>query len=315
MFGKIVLLSASVITVIPGTRAVKPRVSNVNIQITPLIYQKASYIVVKSEGSTSAPSTISVSIKNDFYPEGVLLFTHEFTELSTYTYEYDNSYTADSNTISIVYSHLGETPVTYNKLFSVTTPSSKVLGDDKQITSENIMYIAGTKGWLLKPEVLTFEGFDELYMPDFYHKIDIGSFVISQSGPFTERLILENANFLISNESGAFSGLNSSSKWAQIKLTTVKEEDGYHLAFNERLYVDPVTLKMHTKKLTGCVPTKYLYLPRNEMKNQGNYTCGISLGEVGVSRSKVIHYFKLNATINLFGDCVNSEYCIGVTIK
>lgn len=315
MLNKIILFCSSLISVLPSTKAIRPTSANVGIVITPLIYKKVSYITVASEGTSSTPSTIKAYIINEQYPDGILLFSKTFSSISTYLFTYENEYTCDTNTFKFIYSYKGGTASTLSRTVDVSTSSIKYLDDERVLKSSGVHRHVANKGWSTGNETLTFTGFDDYYIPDYYHKLDPSIFTISQEGPFTNRLILDNSNLLISNLNGVFDNLTSSTKWAQLKLKAVKSGSTYHLEFAENLYVNPLTLKMYKTKTSDTVKTKYLFFPRNEMRSQGDYTCALSLGEFGVNRDKLVHYFTMKATLNLFGDCRNSEYCIGVTTK
>lgn len=281
--------------------------------MSPLIKRKVSYFDITCNAKETTPSTVTIKLKNDEYVDGVVLYTHKFTSLDRVIVPYDNSYTRDQNTISITLVYLNRKSGTFEHECYIASGVSKKLDDNRKLTATKPdLVFSLSNGWSESNEVLKFSGFDELYMPDFYHKFDPRSMCINLEKNLVSNLTLGSGYLLITNRNGVFDDLNSNYRWAQININFYKDDDNYYLNFSDDLYVDKRTLKMSSTKKTGYVKTRYLFFPVNEMRYQGEYDCSIVLTELGSNRDKLTFNFKLNALLNLFGDCHNSEYCIGV---
>ena len=155
-----------------------------------------------------------------------------------------------------------------------------------------------------------FEGFEGLYAPAYYHKIQLSDFKI--------KLEKEDISFftcaptlVIRNYDGAFDGIEGSGETVTFDLKLVERSDGFTFALANDYFVDSETLKMYsTRQGMTTAKTKHIYLPINEMRNEDKYECYFQFNDFGIDKDMVFHHFELKSEKNIFGDCNNSKYCI-----
>ena len=119
-----------------------------------------------------------------------------------------------------------------------------------------------------------------------------------------------NPALVLKNVNGVFDDIDGANSSVAFNLQLIKTEDGYSFELADDLYVDKQTLLLSSSIKEGYVKTKYIYLPRNDMREQSNYDAYFVFEDFGINNDVVFHKFELKATKNIFGDCRNSEYCI-----
>ena len=156
----------------------------------------------------------------------------------------------------------------------------------------------------------SFSGFEGLYVPTYFHKIDLSDFrilITKADHPFfncTPSLVIKNYN-------NAFSGIEGAGENVVFPLKLVEKNDGFSFALVNEYQVDTESLRMYSSIDLMLMPkTRHIYLPRNEMQNQDKYQCYFQFNDFGIDNNLVIHQFEIKATQNIFGDCSNSKYCI-----
>lgn len=307
------ILPLLVTSVVPTTVSrLKPREPSTpfsSFSITPLRKKTDTYIEIETNATRTTPVTYTVSIENDVGTNVIVSGVKADKSKAIYTYK--NDYTRSENTIILTYK-VGKTTKTVSHEALYITSKRETLNDDSVLNSDSsILCYNEIKGWFTKSEKLTFKGFNEFYIPNYYHKLDISDFSIKTDSTLLSPFKLEGT-LIINNLHGVFNDLNSNEQYASLKLTKVLINGSYALKFADSLYVNKETLLMSSTPKEGYVPTEHLYFPRNEMQLQDEYDCTIAFTELGIDYDKLNFTFKLKALINTVGDCHNSEYCIVV---
>lgn len=292
-------------------RAVPARNTFSSFYASPLYLNDFSHFYMSATASSSTNITVKVTLFNNLFPNGKEICTHTFKSKSTFIYKYDNKYTQNNgNELQLTIITGKSTTVTDKLAIEVCKPSKIVLNEERSIRSNSRIYYYSNTGWKSVYEDLTFDGFEDYYVPDYYHKIDFSLFKVSSSKSLDE-LLDAKAAFYISNKDGYFDGFTSSGDYSKFDLEFIEDgTNSFHLEFKNRLFVNQLNLKMSNEKKADYVETKYLFLPRNEMRHQEDYDCYLSFEKLGVDKLTLSFHFKLNALINTIGDCHNSEYCI-----
>lgn len=287
----------------------------VSIKAAPLYVDGGtSQIILNVNASSTYKVSVQAKIINDLYPNGISIYTKSFTSVSSATIKYDNSYTRPSgNKIKFIQ--------TVNKSEKIITCDSELANGQSVILDESIFNyesksafytwnISG-KTWIPNTEKLSFYNFEDSYIPNYYHNIDLSNFYIEiEESISTSSLQLESATFSITNKDGIFDSFTHDSSDIYIPLSLTKKSSKFMLSFKDNLYVNPTTLEMSSYKTSENVKTNRFYLPRNEKRFEEDYLCRIVLSGLGQDKSDFYVQFKYKSLLNTFGDCHNSEYCI-----
>lgn len=264
--------------------------------------------------SEALPLNIEIYIINPLYPDGTLLTKTKITSSKVLNYNYDNKYTyASENKVKVSYSVGKEKKKSFSHAIEVSNGSFYTLNDsvfDYSTTSKNYFYSGDSANWTLNSERYTFYNFENTYVPNYYHKINISDFYLKANSTFQNKISYGNALFAITNREHAFDGFNHDETFAYIPLCLTKKGDDYVLSFDRDLYVDPFTLQMSPVQEDGFVKTDYLYFPRDKKRFENEYQCMITINNLGIDKATFVSYFKYKSLLNIFGDCRNSEFCI-----
>lgn len=278
-----------------------------SITISPFYNKGESTIVVETRSNNLR---FLVFIQNDVYMN-VSVCEDTITKAGTYIYKYDNSYTRNKNMVFIRY-YTDTIPTTDTQHFSrnILRGEYEFIEDNKNLISDSDLVIVKSDGSFSTRKIThSFIGFDGLYIPSFYHKIDLADFQI-----FLARNDLSffncNPSLVIKNYNNIFEDIEGANETATFYLKLKKQISGYTFQLRDDLYVNQETLRLSSTPKEGYVKTKHIYLPVNEMQNQDKYECYFSFQEFGIDKDLVLHNFELRALRNLFGDCQNSKYCI-----
>lgn len=281
------------------------------IFISPFLLRGDTCIAVNVLVTKQSTINISAKIINDLYPSGVGIFSDAIKTSGVHYYHYDNSYTfGENNQIEITY----QTPTrteTIKHYINVAKKGREYIGDDNHIIANYCTY-RWNGNWSLGIQEYTFENFDDVYMPNFYQKIDISDFKVKVIGLGSEHFST-SGTFIFNNLDGMFQDLCAPGTKNYVKLPVSFELDHdnvYQLKFDIELFVNKQTLSMSREKKEGYLQTKYIYLPRNNMRHQEEIKCSISFEDFGVDKDYLDHSFTLKALNNVMGDCHNSEYCV-----
>lgn len=282
------------------------------IYIAPLANKNVTKILLNFTASRKSAASFEISIINDYYPKGKQIFSKSFYAKGKQVVEYDNVYTRNENTIKIHYTTKvdGESTVSHS-VSSFSVKKVDLFDDNKILDSSACVSYTPEKGWKNVRTIYTLNGFEELYIPNFYHKIDFNDFYISMSE--NNFLIFDTkVSLLIKDYSSSYIQPDSNG-YILMPMKVEKRDSKYYLKPNIDLYVNKDTLEMSFEPNDGCVKTNHFYLPRNEFKQQSNYSFQFSFTEFGNCKSRFTFNFKFNALNNTIGDCINSEYCITKT--
>ena len=267
---------------------------------------------VKVSFARSKIHTLTVKITNSIYPDGKVIYT--ISRNSKYinaTITYDNAYTREGSTLEFSATNAGSvflTPTLTN--FPAMTINSYDPDD-----YDYSWYYKDSTGWVDAQDVFQFRGFSEYYVPDYYHKVNLSEFQIYYEVASSIGVTYENASMIIHNYNGLFSDAGKvMGEYVLINLKLTKLSDSfYRLGFRDSMYVHPTTLLMSSTYKDGYVRTNHLYLPRGGMPNQDKYNIEFSVTKLGYSKVLFTHNMSIRAPIDTIGDCVNSEYCVGVS--
>ena len=194
---------------------------------------------------------------------------------------------------------------------TISGSSYRISGSDCDYnTSGKIFTYKEASGWVSIVEKLTFTNFNDTYIPDYYHKIDLKEFKIKTSLSFPSILTCSSAYLYVTNYNGAFDDFKQNSGRAEFEISLAKSSSSYYLKFKDDLYVNPETLRMYSTNVPNTVKTSYLYFPVDGRRYEDKYNCYISINGLGISYSSFLLTFKYKSLLNIFGDCRNSEYCI-----
>ena len=289
-----------------NTRAMVPPFAS--ITISPFYTSGESTIVVDTK---SSKLNFYVFIQNDLYMNRCIV-SDSITKAGTYTYKYDNSSTRSKNTVFIRYYTSKPTEAVDSEHFSrdIAKSSYELIEDNQSIESHNdLVVVRGNGTYSTRKIKYSFFGFDGLYVPSYYHKISVADFGITMTNtdvPFFKcepSLVIKNYNHIFDDVEGA-------NDTVTFPLKTKGFKTGHSFLLKNDLYVNPETLMLSSTQKEGYVKTKYIYLPINDMQNQGKYECYFAFTNFGIDRDMLIHSFELKALRNTFGDCSNSKYCI-----
>mgnify|MGYP003312709221 CR=1 FL=1 len=247
-----------------------------------------------------------VYLENDLYPDGILIGsatsgTKKYEKVLTY----DNRYTRANNKIRLETTSVLGTFVTTNDILLKKAQTFMINSDGQTISEETPCLYYDSGSFYNKNYTYTFNGFESMYSPEYYHFYSPNNYSLSTTSKFSLSNI--EACLYLTNRNGVFDDMPFEDDLIKIPLSVSSKGK---LALKDKYYVDPMTLKMSATSKLGYVETSYLYLPKNEMRYQGEYEGIIRFSNFGSNGSKVIYSFKLNALANIMGDCVNSEYCV-----
>lgn len=309
------LLISSILLCLTGSGATATTTASLSTFLTEpfSLYNDMTTMEISAVASTKDVFYYEIYIINDLYPDGELLFSGSFSSKKSKTYTYDNELTRTSNKISIkwhtskikkinVISHTVE-------MCKPKTIRIKESPYKYESTSNSLLYSSAV-GWKLVPQTLTFSNFDDHYVPDYYHKIDLSNFKITCNAGYPGELNYGNAFLYVSNANGKFNYLEQTGSKAVVTLSIKTSSRGYEMSFLKPLYVDQLTLQMSSTPRTGFVKTNYFYLPRDEKRFEEEYEFDLRINGLGIEKSTFVTTFRYKSVLNILGDCRNSKYCV-----
>ena len=279
-----------------------------SITISPLYKRATSSIVVDTDSSYLS---FSIFLKNDVY-KNLEILTKTITKPGTYTYTYNNAQTRNRNQIYIKYksSENGEYKTSDLQQFNIATGSSYHVSSEQSLTTVGTVGIFYSDLSFESQHVTyTFEGFDDYYSPDYFHKIDLLDFNIHSSHkclPYINSTI----TLVIKTPNDVFKDIGGIDGGGRFNLNIIEQKDSFTFELANTYYVDPATLLMSKNPKNGYVQTRHIFLPVNEMQNQDKYEAYISMESFGINNDYLIYNFKICALENLIGNCTNSLYCV-----
>jgi len=259
-------------------------------------------------------SSARVLIKNETYPEGKLIYSKSNDSYKdTKTFTYSNKYTCSTGN-SLLFQLYEKTTLIKEVILDVQVCDCRKIEPPSlkdslfksvssvQYKNQNIKYTYDT---------LKFDGFDTFYVPNYYQMIDFSKFKFSFST--VNKKVEESTTYaVVCDTYGFFSDIGTLGENNNItlKCNLVYKDGWYFPEIIDPLYVDVLTMEMNRDKKQGYVATKYLFLPRNEMKKQTEFSIKICIENVGINNYQIEHNVNVHSLLNIFGDCSNSEYCI-----
>ena len=315
---KLIFLSSTLLAALPNNLSV-PSTSYANafdyIEVPPLNLPSGGNtpIKVKVSFTESKIHTFSITITNSDYPTEETIYTiSRRSRVIDVTVVYDNLKTRKNSVLRFYATDV--TPVSVAPYLTSLPTMYPVLYDKNDYN--NVYYYTRSKAWVLTKETFEFRKFDELYSPDFYHKLELNEMMIRCKAATNNTITYTSASVLIDNYDNLFSHagtLMMSGTKVYIELKLVKGNDNwYYLAFKDKMYVHPTSLQMYNEKLPNVVETRHFYLPRGRMANQLNFRFQFSITKLGYNKVTLGHYININAPIDTIGNCVDSEYCVDV---
>ena len=276
------------------------------ITVSPLYYDKETTFIIYTK---VALLQIRVFISNDVFDNQKIIET-TFTRSGKHILKYNNQYTRSVNEIQVAYKNTRTWVTSDVVTMRVMSESYRNVVDNQGFSSSNYVNVLSysTLRWTSHKVNYQFTNFDGLYIPDYYHKIKLDEFSISVDSADLD-LFKCTPSLVLTNVNGAFNDI-STNQSVEIELKTKKTSTGLTFELKDILYVHKETLLMSKTQKDGYVPTKHIYLPRNDMKNQGKYKAYFALQDFGIDHDFVRHNFEMHALKNIVGDCQNSEYCI-----
>ena len=279
------------------------------VYITPLILNNTSRFLVAGSGTRKDPLLVTIKIYNDIYPEGTIIASVKGVSNFERVIEYDNKLTRSTNTIEVIYENTKGTAKSNKKTINRISGKTAKFGENSSVIGDSKSYVFSPSiGWKEMTSEYRFANFDDLYIPSFYHKLDLSDFMISMS---EANLKIFNCKASLLIENYVATNYQSDDPYLTIPLTFESVRNTYlYLKPAIDLFVDKETLEMSLESHQNYVKTRHFYLPRNGFKNQEDYTFTILFQDFGNDHLKVYHTFKMRALSNTIGDCVSSEYCI-----
>ena len=232
------------------------------------------------------------NVNLDFYSESLTInpyidITFSIIDDVTHTYLYDKAFT--------VYK---KTPSTIN----TSSLEEKIVK-----TKESVFSLSAGKAY---GETFDFVNTDDVFGNDEYYRFDISNLSIDYSSikPFT----YTEAYLFYYDFKDLFPYLQTflTGKVVTINLNITEENGRLYFSFKNSYYVNPKTLEVSLTKYQGWILSKYCYLPlkrRNDMEGE-SFTLRIE--GAGFNESTIRHELTYYSSINLFGNCSDSEYCI-----
>lgn len=267
---------------------------------------KASRIILKLNSGTVTGTSISIYLMNDKYPNGTLIFNDKVAnQKRTFVYDYLNKYTRSKNSIKVVVNQSGKQTEIIHDTYLAKGKSFILSSMNNSYVCSQPTLIYKNNAWSTKTAKYTFTNFSDIYIPSYYHSIEFDEYLIESSDYFSP--IGEDIELWLTNRNGVFNDMPNDSEYLIVPL--ILDENG-RLSVKNTYYVNPLTLIMSKTKKDGYIPTKHIYLPKNEMRFQGEYEGTLIFNDLGPEHISCVYSFTLNALLNIMGDCHNSEYCV-----
>lgn len=304
---KIFLILPVILSAVLGkSRALPTVVPFRSVSVSPLYYGKDTTFLIES-GMFGLQ--IKFVISNDLFQDKEI-YSNTFFSKGNYRITYNNEFTRPTNQIYIKYKIRTSWSSTEKITLKPASDSYKTVVDNQPFSSRSKanVFTFSTLTWSSYTLNYTFQNFDGLHMPDYYHKIKLDEFLINVSNE-GKSLFKCDPSLVITNVNGVFNDISTSSS-VEFPLTLVSAMNGFTFELKDIIYVHKETLMLSKTAKPGYVQTKHIYLPRNDMQNQDKYKAYLAIQNFGVDKDFVRHNFELRALKNIIGDCQNSEYCI-----
>lgn len=278
-----------------------------SITISPFYNKGETTIVVNTKSSNLR---FLVYIQNDLHMN-LCVLSDTITKAGTYIYKYDNSYSRSKNSVYIRYYTDDPTASKDSQSFSrdLVKPKYKYIESGVISSDQELIIVNNDGSYSTKKLSYSFSGFDGLYVPSYYHKIDLTDYQIIVDKKY-QIYFNCNPSLVIKNYNNIFDDIEGANETVTFNLNLKKQKMGYTFELANDLYVNKETLRLSSTPKDGYVKTRHIYFPINDMQNQDKYECYFALRDFGIDHNLLLHNFELKALRNTFGDCSNSKYCI-----
>ena len=276
------------------------------IYFSPIHLNKDSDVFVSTP---QKQGTIKILLTNDVYDSKEIL-SIPITSPGLHRYTLPSTYFRSTNKIKVrtalKNTWLASSEVTMN----VTRPRIKYLSENEEfVPAAKFKILESDLSWSEETATYSFKNFEGIYVPSFYHKIDLSDFEIGVSN-IAKYTFTCTPTLVIKNINGVFDDITGANTSAEFKLKSKETTSGFTFELADTLYVDKETLLLSSTEKEGYVKTKHIYLPRNEMRIQDQYDAYFVFEGFGINLDLLYYRVELMALKNTFGDCRNSEYCI-----
>ena len=277
-----------------------------SISISPLYTNKETKIEVRAK---SKNLRIMLYIQNDKYSSQCCL-DETIASSGRHIFTYRNEYTRLKNKVFIRYatgSNYVDSPTVDR---NTSRGSYRTISNNEGFSSSSTVAILKPNlTWETKQIDYTLHGFDGLYVPKYYHKIDFDDFYI-ETDPDYPSFFDCSPSFVMKNYNHYFDNITNANETVTFNLECEEAVNEFYFKFANDMYVHPETLLMSSTQKEGYVKTNFLYLPINEIQNQEKFECYFMLQNFGIDKDAVLYPFEIRALSNIFGNCNNSRYCI-----
>ena len=235
------------------------------------------------------------------------------------TFTFGHNLPANCNTVQMrfVAEEMGNdiTDKTFNVPFR-QLGSVRIDTHNEYSTNSNALIYRSKSGIANSSESYEFNNFFTNYSP-LNSYLDISQMTISYTGPKlvtnkVRELTYKEAAFTLDDVEDEFGEIGSYEppylKRLMIKLVKDSDET-YHLAWDQKLYVDPLTLKMSNTLKDGYVETPYFYFPRN-IDYLNNVKFIIFFRYLGMNKENFSISVRVDKSTPLVGYCGSSSYCL-----
>ena len=253
--------------------------------------------------------SVKILLTNDIYDSKEIL-SIPITASGLYKYKIPSTYIRSTNKITVKCTvkniWLTSSEITMN----VTRPRVKYVTENEEfVPAAKFKILDSDLTWSEESATYSFKNFEGIYVPSFYHKIDLNDFELGVTS-FAKHAFTCNPSLVIKNVNGVFDDITGANTSAEFKLKAKQTSKGFTFELADDLYVDKETFLLSSTQKGGYVKTKHIYLPRNEMRVQDQYDAYFVFDSFGINFDLIYYQVELMALKNTFGDCINSEYCI-----
>lgn len=256
--------------------------------------------------------TIEIVIKNDLYPSGKVIYSYVDSNNKSLNLscKYNNQYTRpgiNNITFNLINGNL-------SKSFSVDAvigqSQTYAINEDNNVISGLYPLETYLSDWSYTYPVFTFDGFYSNYMPDLNSSFNLDGFSILTNS--TDIHLEETTAYLhLKDNSNFYCYMPKQGNYLKVPLNVYeKGKKTFGLELANIYYVDPLSLQMSQSKRLGYVETSTVFLEKGE-GGSAKYCDGmIVFDNFGITNDRVVYSFTIGTSMNVIGDCQNSEYCV-----
>lgn len=259
------------------------------------------------------------------YGDNILIYSETFEDPSiTREIPIDYEFPSNANEIYLTIKIVQRRETMTNKIFNIP---NKHLGSVRIDNNPEYTSTAGAKiyrtGDRYAQEIeerYEFENFFSEYSPT-YSYLDISQLRFKYDGPLTQdederTLTYKYATFQFDDVDGIFNNIGHFDPpyIHSLSVKLVHKRDGYYyIQWNQKLYVDPLTLEMSNTLKEGFVETPYFYFPRSLDYAPTPIKCMFFFRYLGLNKENFGISFTIDKTTPVVGYCGSSSYCVSST--